>query len=406
MSPVPTSAPSPASRDAAASLAGSADAAPDFAALRAGSTRDPEIDPILRRAIAGDRLSESDAVRLLESHDLLSIGRAAHIVRMRKNPEPVVTYNIDRNINYTNVCAVDCTFCAFYRKKEAGDAYVLTRDDFRQKLDELLAAGGNQILLQGGLHPDLPFEWYEDLLRWIRTDYPMIHLHCFSPTEISFFRDHFGIPLEEVIRRLMRAGLHSIPGGGAEILSDRVRAKISPEKTKADDWLEVMRVAHRLGLRTSATMMFGIIEEYADRAEHLRRLRDLQDETGGFTAFIDWTFQPKNTIYKDRFCGAFEYLKTTAVARLFLDNFDHVQASWVTQGEKVAQLSLLFGVDDLGSLMLEENVVRAAGTNFMLTQETLKEMAEELGFELRQRDFFYRPFTPPARPIPDAVPRS
>ncbi|MBI1785048.1 dehypoxanthine futalosine cyclase [Candidatus Sumerlaeota bacterium] len=359
--------------------------------------------PILERAIEGQRLNDAQALRLLESHDLLALGRAAHAVRMRKHPEPVVTFNIDRNINYTNVCDIDCTFCAFYRKEGDTDAYVLTREEFRRKIDELLAAGGNQILLQGGLHPDLPFEWYEDLLRWLRTEYPMVHLHCFSPTEISFFRDHFKMPLEEVIRRLVKAGLHSIPGGGAEILSDRVRAKISPEKTKADDWLEVMRVAHRLGLRTSATMMFGIIESYADRVEHLRRLRDLQDETGGFTAFIAWTFQPKNTPYKDRFCGAFEYLKMVAVARLYLDNFENLQASWVTQGEKIAQLSLLFGVNDLGSLMLEENVVRAAGTNFMLTLDTLKEMAVELGFELRQRNFFYQPFTPPARAIGDAV---
>ena len=371
--------------------------------LLSSTVADPEIYPILERAIEGQRLNDAQALRLLESHDLLALGRAAHAVRMRKHPEPAVTFNIDRNINYTNVCDIDCTFCAFYRKEGDGDAYVLTREEFRRKIDELLAAGGNQILLQGGLHPDLPFEWYEDLLRWLRTEYPMVHLHCFSPTEISFFRDHFKMPLEEVIRRLVKAGLHSIPGGGAEILSDRVRAKISPEKTKADDWLEVMRVAHRLGLRTSATMMFGIIESYADRVEHLRRLRDLQDETGGFTAFIAWTFQPKNTPYKDRFCGAFEYLKMVAVARLYLDNFENLQASWVTQGEKIAQLSLLFGVNDLGSLMLEENVVRAAGTNFMLTLDTLKVMAVELGFELRQRNFFYQPFVPPARAIADAV---
>ncbi len=371
--------------------------------LALGSIRDPEIDPLLKRAVAGRRLCDAEAERLFESHDLLAIGRAAHAVRMHKHPEPVVTFNVDRNINYTNICEIDCSFCAFYRKEGNSDAYVLTREQFRQKIHELIEAGGNQILMQGGLHPDLPFEWYEDLLRWLRTEFPMIHLHCFSPTEISFFRDKFGLSLEEIISRLMKAGLHSIPGGGAEILSDRIRDKISPEKTSADDWLEVMRVAHRLGLRTSATMMFGIIESYADRVEHLRRLRDLQDETGGFTAFIAWTFQPKNTPYKDRFCGAFEYLKTVAIARLYLDNFENLQASWVTQGEKIAQLSLLFGVNDLGSLMLEENVVRAAGTNFMLTKTDLKAMAEELGFELRQRNFFYQPFTPPARPIADPV---
>lgn len=366
------------------------------------SVSDPEIYPILARAAEGHRLNDAEAERLLQSHDLIALGRAAHAVRMKRHPEPVVTFNIDRNINYTNVCEIDCTFCAFYRKEGDTDAYVLTREQFREKINELLAVGGNQILLQGGLHPDLPFEWYEDLLRWLRAEYPMVHLHCFSPTELSFFRDHFKMPLEEVIRRLAAAGLHSIPGGGAEILSDKVRAKISPDKTKSDDWLEVMRVAHKLGMRSSATMMFGIIETYADRVEHLRRLRNLQDETHGFTAFIAWTFQPKNTPYKDRFCGAFEYLKMVAVARLYLDNFDNLQASWVTQGEKIAQLSLLFGINDLGSLMLEENVVRAAGTNHMLTLDTLKVMAEELGFRLQQRNFFYQPFTPPAQqPLPD-----
>lgn len=376
---------------------------PTYADLETISVRDREIYPILERTVAGKRLGEAAAERLFKSHDLLAIGRAAHAVRMKKHPEPVVTFNIDRNINYTNVCEIDCSFCAFYRKEGATDAYVLTEAEFRKKIEETLAAGGNQILMQGGLHPNLPFEYYENLLRWIRTEYPQIHLHCFSPTEISFFRDHFKLSLEEVIARLVKAGLHSIPGGGAEILSDRVRNKISPDKTKADDWLEVMRVAHRLGLRTSATMMFGIIETYADRVEHFRRLRELQDETGGFTAFIAWTFQPKNTPYKDKFCGAFEYLKTVAIARLYLDNFDNLQASWVTQGDKIAQLSLVFGVNDLGSLMLEENVVRAAGTHFMYTADHLGRLAAELGFRLQQRNFFYQPFTPPARAIPDAV---
>jgi cyclic dehypoxanthinyl futalosine synthase len=370
------------------------------------SAVDAAIDPILDRAVAGERLMDGEAERLFESHDLLALGRAAHAVRMRRHPAPVVTFNIDRNINYTNVCKVDCAFCAFYRKEGDSDAYVLTEAEFRRKIDELYAAGGNQILMQGGLHPTLPFEYYENLLAWLRREYPWLHLHCFSPTEISFFRDRFGLTLEEVISRLMRAGLHSIPGGGAEILSDRVRERISPEKTKADDWLEVMRVAHRLGLRTSATMMFGIIETYAERVEHLRRLRDLQDETGGFTAFIAWTFQPRGTRFKDRYCGAFEYLKTVAIARLYLDNFDHLQASWVTQGDKVAQLSLLHGVDDLGSLMLEENVVAAAGTNYMYTKDDLRAMAEEMGFELRQRDFYYRPFEPPARGIGRAAEES
>lgn len=369
--------------------------------LAQASIRDPEIYPILERTVAGERLGDAECERLFESHDLLALGRAAHRVRMKKHPEPVVTFNIDRNVNYTNICEIDCSFCAFFRKREDADAYVITKEEFREKFRELHEAGGNQILMQGGLNADLPFEYYEDLLRWIRSEFPWLHIHAFSPTEISFFRDHFGLPLEEVIARLMRAGLHSIPGGGAEILVDRVRNKISPQKTKSDDWLEVMRVAHRLGLRTSATMMIGLIETYAERVEHFRRVRELQDETGGFTAFISWTFQPKNTAYKDKYCTTFEFLKTTAISRLYLDNIEHLQASWVTQGDKIAQLSLLFGVDDFGSLMLEENVVRAAGTNFMYTQEHLRRLAAELGFELRQRNYFYQPFTPPALPIAD-----
>lgn len=371
--------------------------------LALGSVRDPSIYPILEKVVGGERLADADAERLFESNDLTSIGQAAHAIRMQKHPEPIVTFNIDRNINYTNVCEIDCHFCAFYRKEGDSDAYVITKDELRVKIDELLREGGNQILMQGGLHPNLPFEYYEDLLRWLRIEYPQVHLHVFSPTEISFFRDHFDMPLEEVITRLMKAGLHSIPGGGAEILAKRVRDKISPQKTTADDWIEVMRVAHRLGLRTSATMMFGIIETYAERVEHLRRIRDLQDETGGFTAFISWTFQPKNTKYKDKYCTTFEYMKTTAISRLYLDNIDNLQASWVTQGDKIAQLTLLYGVNDLGSLMLEENVVRAAGTHYCYTKEHLARLAEEVGFTLEQRNFFYDPFTPPAVPIADPV---
>ncbi|OPZ08172.1 MAG: Aminodeoxyfutalosine synthase [candidate division BRC1 bacterium ADurb.BinA292] len=361
-----------------------------------GSVHDPAIYPILERVVAGERLSDADAVRLFHSHDLLAIGRAAQAVRWRLHPEPVVTYVIDRNINYTNICITDCSFCAFYRKAGDADAYVRTREELRQKIEETFEAGGSQILMQGGLNPELDLAWYEDLLRWMKQEFPGLHIHAFSPTEISFFRDHFGLPLEEVLRRLRAAGLDSIPGGGAEILSDRVRRKISPDKTSADDWLEVMRVAHRLGMRTSATMMFGIIETMEERVEHLRRLRELQDETGGFTAFIDWTFQPKNTPYKDKFAGAFDYLRTTAIARLYLDNFENIQASWVTQGDKIAQLSLTMGVNDLGSLMLEENVVAAAGTNFMYSRRELARWAADLGFELRQRDYYYRDYVHPA----------
>ena len=353
---------------------------------------DPEIYPILERAAAGERLGDGEAERLFQSTDLLAIGRAAQAVRMRLHPEPVVTYVIDRNINYSNVCQTGCSFCYFYRAKDDPEAYVLRREELRQKIQETYAAGGRQILMQGGLHPDLPFEWYEDLLRWMRAEFPTLHIHAFSPTEISFFRDRFGLPLEVAIERLRAAGLDSIPGGGAEILSDRVRAKISPGKTTANDWIEVMRTAHRLGMRTTATMMFGIIETAAERVEHLRRLRELQDETGGFTAFIDWTFQPANTPYKDRRAGAFDYLKTTAIARLYLDNIPNIQASWVTQGDKIAQMSLTMGVNDLGSLMLEENVVAAAGTHFEYSKEHLRRLAADCGFELRQRDFYYQAY--------------
>ena len=361
-----------------------------------GATADPEIHPILHEVVAGRRMTDDEAERLLASPDLLAIGRAAHAVRMRLHPEPVVTFVIDRNINYTNICITDCSFGAFSRKPEDEAAYVRTREDLRARIEETYAAGGSQILMQGGLNQALPFEWYEDLLRWMKSEFPDLHIHAFSPTEISFFRDHFGLPLETVLERLRAAGLDSIPGGGAEILSDRVRAKISPDKTGADDWINIMRVAHRMGMRTTATMMFGIIETGAERVEHLRRLRDLQDETGGFTAFAAWTFQPKNTRHKDRFCGAFDYLRTVAVARLYLDNFPNLQASWVTQGDKIAQMSLLMGINDLGSLMLEENVVAAAGTHFEYSKAHLARLCEEIGFTLRQRDYYYQPYSRPA----------
>lgn len=354
---------------------------------------DEAIYPLLESVAAGEhRLSDAECERLFASPDLHAIGRAAHLTRRRLHPEPVVTYVIDRNINYTNICSVHCTFCAFCRRPDAPDAYVIERPKLRRKIEETHEAGGNQILMQGGLNPDLPFEYYEDLLRWMKSEFPKLHIHAFSPTEISFFRDRFGIPLEESIERLRRAGLDSIPGGGAEILSDRVREKISPGKTSADDWIEVNRVAHRLGMRTTATMMFGIVETHAERVEHFRRLRELQDETGGFTAFIDWTFQPKNTQYKERFSGAFDYLRTTAIARLYLDNIPNIQASWVTQSDKIAQLSLTMGVNDLGSLMLEENVVSAAGTHYEYSKRHLARICEELGYTLQQRDFFYQPY--------------
>ncbi|MEN6625876.1 MAG: cyclic dehypoxanthinyl futalosine synthase [Candidatus Sumerlaeia bacterium] len=350
---------------------------------------DQEIYPILERAVAGERLGDADACRLFETNDLLALGRAAHLVRARLHPDPTVTFIIDRNINYTNVCVTGCSFCAFSRRPGDADAYVITRDEMRRKIVETREAGGNQILLQGGLHPDLPLEWYEELLRWLKAEFPGLHIHAFSPTELSFFRDRFGLELDDVIERLVAAGLDSIPGGGAEILSDRVRGIISPGKTSADDWIGIMRAAHRLGLRTTATMMLGIIETNAERVEHLRRVRDLQDETGGFTAFIPWTFQSRNARQAGRRGGATDYLKTVAIARLYLDHIQNIQASWVTQGSKIAQMALLFGVNDLGSLMLEENVVAAAGTSYKYSVAEMRRWAEELGYKLQQRDFFY-----------------
>ncbi len=352
------------------------------------SVADPAIYPLLERVMDGGRLGDADAERLFATDDLPALGRAAHAVRLRRHPEPVVTFVIDRNINYTNVCVTGCSFCAFSRRPGDPAGYVLDKDELRRRIEELRAAGGNQILMQGGLNPDLPFEWYEDLLRWMKTEFAGLHVHAFSPTEIAFLRDRFGIPLGEVLRRLVAAGLDSIPGGGAEILSDRVRAKLSPGKTSADDWIAIMRAAHAMGLRTTATMVVGLIETVAERVEHLRRVRELQDSTGGFTAFIPWTFQARNRHYANR--GAADYLKTVAIARLYLDNVANIQASWVTQGDKIAQISLLFGVNDLGSLMLEENVVAAAGTSFSYSIAEMRRWAGELGFALKQRDFYYR----------------
>lgn len=350
---------------------------------------DPQIHPILERVMAGERLGDADAERLFETNDLLALGRAAHMVRARLHPDPTVTFIIDRNINYTNVCVTGCSFCAFSRRPGDADTYVITRDEMRRKIVETREAGGNQILLQGGLNPDLTMEWYEDLLRWMKAEFPGLHIHAFSPTELSFFRDQFKIELDEAIKRLVAAGLDSIPGGGAEILSDRVRGIISPGKTTADDWIGIMRAAHRLGLRTTATMMLGIIETHAERVEHLRRVRELQDETGGFTAFIPWTFQSRNTRHAGQRGGATDYLKTVAIARLYLDNIQNIQASWVTQGSKIAQMALLFGVNDLGSLMLEENVVAAAGTSYRYSIAEMRRWAEELGYKLVQRNFYY-----------------
>ena len=351
------------------------------------------IQSLLDDVVAGRRLAAADAVRLLESRELAAIGRAADAVTRRLHPEPWRTYNIDRNINYTNVCTAVCDFCAFYRGPKSPEGYVLDRGLLMEKIAETVAVGGDQILMQGGLHPTLTLEWYEQLLRDIKERFPQVNIHGFSPPEIHHFTKVSKRPLREVLERLARAGLGSLPGGGGEILVDRVRLAMTRGKVLTDDWLEVHRVWHELGGRSTATMMFGHIETLAERIEHLDRLRRLQDETGGFTAFICWTFQPENTEMADvPPAGPFEYLKTQAVARLYLDNFPNIQSSWVTQGREIGQLALLFGANDMGSLMLEENVVSAAGTVHHLTLEQMRSAIRELGYVPRRRNVFYELF--------------
>jgi cyclic dehypoxanthinyl futalosine synthase len=348
------------------------------------------IDAILSKAVAGERLTSDDGVALMGCRDLHKLGRAAHAVTMRLHPEPYRTYNIDRNVNYTNVCAAVCDFCAFYRKTADADAYVLSREELYQKIEETVALGGDQILMQGGMHPALKLEWYEELLRDLKGRYPAVNLHAFSPPELWHFHKINKLPLEEVLQRLKAAGLGSIPGGGAEILVDRVRKALTKNKAMTDEWLEVMRVWHRLGGKSSATMMFGHVETDAERIEHLDRIRSLQDETHGFTAFICWTMQPGHKMADAPAAGAFEYLRTQAVARLYLDNVPNIQSSWVTQGAKVGQVALFFGANDMGSLMIEENVVASAGTVHYLTLEQIKAAIREAGWEPRQRNVFYQ----------------
>jgi cyclic dehypoxanthinyl futalosine synthase len=348
------------------------------------------VEEILKKAIAGERLTSSEGLRLLESHDLAAIGSAADQVSRRLHPEPYRTYNIDRNINYTNICTAVCHFCAFYRGPKSDEGYVLPREELLKKVEETVALGGNQILMQGGLHPKFKLDGYEELLRDIKSAFPTVNVHGFSPPELYHFTKVNQLPLHEVLVRLKEAGLGSIPGGGAEILVDRVRRELTRGKVMSDDWLEVMRVWHSLGGKSSATMMFGHVETLAERIEHLDRLRDLQDETSGFTAFICWTFQPDNTdLSQIEKIGSFEYLKTQAVSRLYLDNFANIQSSWVTQGRKIGQLAMVFGANDMGSLMIEENVVAEAGTVHHLSLAQIRESIEELGYQPRQRNVFY-----------------
>ena len=346
---------------------------------------------LLDKATGGERLAPEEGLRLLESRDLASLGRAADAVTRRLHPEPYRTYHIDRNINYTNVCTSGCRFCAFSRKADAADAYVIDRPTLYRKIEETLALGGDQILLQGGMHPALPLEWYEQLLRDIKDRFPRLNVHGFSPPEVHHMSQVSGLSVAAVLARLRAAGLGSLPGGGAEILVDRVRREVSPCKVSADGWLEVCRQWHALGGRGSATMMFGHLETLAERIEHLDRLRSLQDQTAGFTAFICWTFQPGHTDLSGlRKVGAFEYLTTLAVSRLYLDNFANLQASWVTQGLKIGQMALRFGANDMGSLMIEENVVAAAGTRFRTSEGQIRQAIEDAGFSPQKRDVFYR----------------
>lgn len=343
---------------------------------------------ILARCLEGTRLSHDEAVLLLEEGNLLELGRAAADIADRRHGRRV-TFLIDRNINYTNICTSKCRFCAYYREESAPDAYLLTRDEIFAKIAETLELGGCQIMLQGGLHPGLGIEFFEDLLSSIKERF-QITIHSFSPPEISHIAGVSGLSLEETLERLKRAGLDSLPGGGAEILVNEVRHRVSPGKISADRWLEVMETAHRVGLKTTATMMMGCGETIADRVLHFQALRDLQDRTGGFRAFIAWTFQPGNTELGGEKISSVEYLNTLAVSRLFLDNFDHVQGSWVTQGKKIGQLSLLFGASDLGSIMIEENVVRATGVSYAMTEEEMVSLIRAPGKEPALRDTAYR----------------
>ena len=361
------------------------------------------IDDIAQKVYSGERLEVEDAARLLAHPNLAELGMLAHWVRHQRHGEQIVTYNVGRNINYTNVCWVKCDFCAFYRAPDAGEGYVLTHDEVFAKIDELVAFGGDEpksceILMQGGLNPRLRLDYYEDLLGQISERYPMVQLHCLSATEIIYIAHLSRLSLGETITRLRAAGLDSIPGAGAEILNDDVRDVIGFRKDRTAEWLQVHRVAHGLGMRTTATMMYGHVETVEHRLEHMRLLRELQDDTGGFTAFIAWNFQPESTqlgAHSERWDGfkatGFDHLRTVAVARLFFDNIDNLQASWVTQGPRIAQVSLRYGVNDFGSTMLEENVVSAAGTSHTneMDLETMERLIGDAGFEPKRRDTRY-----------------
>jgi cyclic dehypoxanthinyl futalosine synthase len=357
---------------------------------------DASLDELLQKVWDGKRISQADALRLyhLPLEELGALADRRRQIAKAKDFDgrgnDIVTYIVDRNVNYTNVCNVYCKFCAFYRVEKDDDSYVITLAELDKKIEETIALGGTQMLMQGGHHPKLTKQWYLDLLSHVKNKFPAFNIHGFSPSEFIHFRDVFNEPLETIIGDFVKAGLGSIPGGGGEILVDRVRQRIAPLKAMSDDWLEVMDVAHRLGLASSATMMFGHVETIEDRIEHLERLRAQQDKSKGFTAFIAWTFQAEHTKLKAPTVGAHEYLRTQALARIYLDNFKNIQSSWVTQGLEIGQVALKYGANDLGSIMIEENVVSQAGTTFRMTVGDMQRLIKDLGLEPHQRDNWYR----------------
>ncbi len=352
-------------------------------------TPDP-ITKIAQKVMDGGRVDAAEALELYRHAPTHLLGRLADGIRARKHPSRIVTYIIDRNVNYTNLCVARCNFCAFYRPVGSPEGYVLGFEEILDKIDETISVGGNQLLLQGGHNPDLPIAWYEDLFRAVKSQYPEFKLHALSPPEILHISRLNHLPVPVVIERLVAAGLDSIPGGGAEILVDRVRKLLNCyTKASSDEWLDVMRHAHDAGLRTTATMMYGTVETDEERLEHLLRLRALQDETGGFTAFITWSYQPEHTEHGGYEATGVDYLRTLALSRIVLDNFDNLQASWVTQGGKVGQLSLAYGANDMGSVMIEENVVRAAGASYCMDEVEIVVNVENAGFIPKRRNMHY-----------------
>jgi cyclic dehypoxanthinyl futalosine synthase len=354
------------------------------------------LQTLLQKVWDGSRIDGSEALRLY-ALPLADLGALAQRRRQLAKANAydgggnrIVTYIVDRNINYTNVCNVYCKFCAFYRTEKEADAYVITHDEIDRKIEETIALGGTQILMQGGHHPKLTLQWYLDLLSHLKARFPQVNVHGFSPSEFIHFRDVFGMPVEEILKLFKSAGLGSIPGGGGEILVDSVRKRIAPLKAMSDEWLGVMDAAHRLGLASTATMMFGHVETVEERIEHLERVRAQQDRSKGFTAFIAWTFQAENTRLKAPTVGAHEYLRTQALARIYLDNIPNIQSSWVTQGQEIGQVALQYGANDLGSIMIEENVVSQAGTTFRMGVADMQRLIRDLGYEPRQRDNWYQ----------------